>query len=48
VPLLAGERGCGCGQALNNAIMTAPGLIPADVRERLSLLLEPYLSPDTP
>lgn len=43
IPLLAGERGCGCGHALNNAIMTAPATIPAEVRERLALLVDPYL-----
>ena len=34
-----GPRRCGCGQALDAAVMTAPGQIPAAARERLSLLL---------
>ena len=48
VPLLADNRGCTCGRALENAIMTAPGLVPAEVRERLRPILDPYLPPRTP
>jgi 5'-methylthioadenosine phosphorylase len=48
VPLLAEDRGCACGKALENAIMSAPGMIPAEVRERLALLVDPYLPPRTP
>jgi 5'-methylthioadenosine phosphorylase len=48
VALLAGERGCACGNALNNAIMTAPGAIPAETRERLALIVDPFLPPNTP
>jgi 5'-methylthioadenosine phosphorylase len=48
VPLLDDTRGCACGQALENAIMTAPDLIPPDVRERLGPLIDPYLAPRTP
>ena len=33
------DRACGCGKALDHAVMTAPEHIPADARERLSLLL---------
>jgi 5'-methylthioadenosine phosphorylase len=33
------ERKCGCGQALEHAVMTAPAQIPPAARERLSLLL---------
>jgi hypothetical protein len=48
VPLLGDTRGCACGRALENAIMTAPGLIPPDVRERLAPLIDPYLASRTP
>jgi 5'-methylthioadenosine phosphorylase len=34
-----GPRKCGCGNALDAAVMTAPAQIPAAARERLSLLL---------
>jgi 5'-methylthioadenosine phosphorylase len=44
VPLLASERGCACGSALRNAIMTRADLIPAETRERLNFLLEKYLA----
>ena len=43
VPLLADERGCACGQALDHAIMTAPEHIPPEVHARLGLLLAKYL-----
>lgn len=33
------ERKCGCGHALDSAVMTAPARIPAAARERLALLL---------
>ena len=33
------ERTCGCGQALENAVMTAREAMPAEARERLKLLL---------
>ena len=33
------ERSCGCSKALDHAIMTAPELIPAGVRERLKYIL---------
>jgi 5'-methylthioadenosine phosphorylase len=39
VPVAAEPRSCGCGQALANAIVTAPGRIPAAVRKRLGLLI---------
>lgn len=45
VPLLAGDRACTCGQALDHAIMTAPASIPPETRERLALLVDPYLPP---
>ena len=34
-----GARRCGCGHALDGAVMTAPEQIPPDARARLSLLL---------
>ena len=43
-PLLAAERRCACGSALQNAIMTRADLIPAETRERLSFLLGKYLA----
>jgi 5'-methylthioadenosine phosphorylase len=38
------ERECECGHALRNALTTSPDHIPDDVRERLSLLVDRYLS----
>ena len=43
VPTLGGARGCGCGEALQHAIMTAPDRIGPEARDRLGLLLEKYL-----
>jgi 5'-methylthioadenosine phosphorylase len=43
LPLLPGELGCGCGQALQHAIITDRSRIPAQARERLGLLIEKYL-----
>ena len=43
VPLLAGERGCACGSALEHAIMTDRARIPPQARTRLGLLLGKYL-----
>ena len=43
VPLLPRTRGCGCGEALRFAIMTAPERIDAEARARLGLLLDKYL-----
>jgi len=40
VPLLPRQRGCGCGQALTNAILTAPERIRPETRARLELLLD--------
>ena len=37
------QRGCGCGSALENAIVTDRGVIPPDARERLSLLIGKYI-----
>lgn len=43
VPLLSEERRCACGQALQNAIMTQPGAIPAETRDRLRLIIQKYV-----
>lgn len=43
VPLLAADRSCACGRALQNAIMTSAALIPAETRARLDLLIGSYL-----
>lgn len=43
VPLLAGPVSCVCGQALQNAIMTTPRLIPPQTRARLALIVDKYL-----
>lgn len=38
-----GVRGCDCGQALKNTIVTNPAVIPPATRRKLSLLLDKYL-----
>ena len=43
VPLLPAELGCGCDDALKNAIMTAPDRISPEARERLGLLIDKYV-----
>jgi len=43
VPRLPRDRGCGCGQALRFAIMTAHDRIDAEARERLGLLIDRYV-----
>ena len=43
VPVLPDHRGCGCGEALRHAIMTAPESIPVAARDRLGLLIDKYL-----
>lgn len=43
VPLLAADRTCACGSALQTAIMTNPQAIPAETRTRLDLLIGKYL-----
>ena len=43
VPRLSAERACACKDALKYAILTEPGKIPPDARDRLGLLLERYL-----
>ncbi|RPI88380.1 MAG: S-methyl-5'-thioadenosine phosphorylase [Chloroflexi bacterium] len=37
------ERECTCGTALSSAVITNPSVIPAEVKERLSLLVGKYL-----
>ncbi len=37
------ERKCECEHALENAIITQPGLIPAETRQKLDLLVRKYL-----
>jgi 5'-methylthioadenosine phosphorylase len=44
VPHLQGERTCPCRSALKQAILTAPEMIPAAAKERLGLLLQPYIT----
>jgi 5'-methylthioadenosine phosphorylase len=44
VPQLQGARTCPCSSALKQAIITAPGMIPAAAKERLGLFLRPYIS----
>ena len=43
LPLLAPERGCACKDALEYAILTDPGSISAEARDRLGLLIDKYL-----
>lgn len=44
VSSLPSSRGCSCGAALQNAVMTAPDMIPAQARQDLDLLIGKYLS----
>ena len=44
VPLLQRERTCACRTALQQALITAPEMIPASAKERLGLLINPYLT----
>ncbi|MFQ6111214.1 MAG: S-methyl-5'-thioadenosine phosphorylase [Nitrospinota bacterium] len=37
------ERPCACSRALENAILTSPELIPAEVKERLSIIIGKYI-----
>ena len=43
IPSLRGERTCACKDALRYAILTEPGRIPTEARDRLGLLLDRYL-----
>jgi 5'-methylthioadenosine phosphorylase len=40
---MPGEKKCACGDALKYAILTDRKTIPAEVRQRLGLLLDKYL-----
>ena len=40
------QRGCNCGSALSNAILTDRARIPAATRQKLALILDKYLSAD--
>jgi 5'-methylthioadenosine phosphorylase len=44
LPRIPAERGCRCGSALENAIITARDMIPPETRQKLGLLIEKYLS----
>ena len=41
---LLDERSCDCGQALEGAFITNPEMIPSETRNKLSLLVDRYLS----
>jgi len=43
LPRMPVRRTCSCGDALQNALMTDPGIIPAETRARLDLLVGRYL-----
>ncbi len=43
VKLMPKKRGCKCGEALANAIMTERSKIPATTRQRLKLIVDKYL-----
>ncbi len=45
VPMLATERTCACGHALEHAIMTVPDAMSSAARERLALLIGKYTEP---
>ena len=40
----AGSETCGCGEALRNAIVTDPALIPAGDQEKLRLIIGKYIA----
>lgn len=43
IPRISVSRDCSCGQALQNAIMTSPSLIPKKTRDSLKLIVGKYL-----
>jgi len=43
VPKVETERTCGCGNALESALITKPELVPVETRKRLQLLVGKYL-----
>ena len=44
VALMPKERSCGCGSALQYAILTDPARIPPATRQKLSILIDKYLN----
>ncbi len=42
-PALPQERDCHCARALENGIITAPDLIPAEAKEKFALLINKYI-----
>jgi len=44
VPALTGGRKCKCGDALRDAIITSPEMIPGDMKERLAPIIGKYIS----
>jgi len=44
VAMMAKNRQCKCGSALENAIMTDPAKIPPATRQKLGLLVDKYLN----
>jgi 5'-methylthioadenosine phosphorylase len=43
IPMIEGERGCGCANASSNAIVTHKDNIPNETKERLSVIFGKYL-----
>ncbi|MDQ3928236.1 MAG: S-methyl-5'-thioadenosine phosphorylase [Chloroflexota bacterium] len=43
ISIIGASRECSCGSALQNAIMTAPEMIPADVKEQMRPLIGKYV-----
>jgi 5'-methylthioadenosine phosphorylase len=43
VAKMPAERACKCGSALKHALITAPGVIPEEAKQRLGLLIGKYL-----
>ena len=44
VPAITGERDCGCGSSLRDAIITSPDRIPADLKQRLAPIIGKYVA----
>ena len=43
-PALSGPRGCKCGSALKDAIITSPDMIPDEMKDKLSPIIGKYVS----
>jgi len=43
VPALPEKRACACAAALKNAVMTDPGAVPPEIKQKLDLLVGKYL-----